>query len=363
MSSIFASSDLVGKTVGGWNVISKLDNNDTTTRYSSFFYVEKNEVKAIMKVIDSEKCIRGDKEDELSRNALMSRETTAFNYETKIAEICAGMHMGNVIRYITSGEVEIEGYPIPTVTYIVYEQSEGKISDFLTFNSQASFTADLGMLIDKLKSLHQVAKGVRQLHAHNIAHSNITPFSIEVFNSSEIFKLSGIHTSRSQQSDLQSPEHYRLFNGDFTYAPPEAFFAYKISDEMAAYYQIDTYMLGNMIVYYLTALNLTTLLNCNLPYSLKEMGSRNANYLAVLPEILNAFNTVLNDLKSCVKIAELRQPLLNLIECLCNPDPDRRGYPGNFKTSRANADLQRVITQLDVLYNKAKLLLSNKYSV
>ena len=29
-------------------------------------------------------------------------------------------------------------------------------------------------------------------------------------------------------------------------------FAYKISDEMAAYYQIDNYMLGNMIVYYLT---------------------------------------------------------------------------------------------------------------
>jgi hypothetical protein len=132
---------------------------------------------------------------------------------------------------------------------------------------------------------------------------------------------------------------------------------------MVAYYQIDTYMLGNLIVYYLTALNITTLLNHHLPYSLKEMASHNANYLAVLPEITNAFNTVLSNLKSCVRIDELEQPIIELIECLCNPDPERRGYPGSFKTSRANADLQRVITRLDVLYNKAELILARKNRV
>lgn len=360
MNTIFASSELVGKKVGDWNVIRQLENTDITSRYARFFYVEKDGEKAIMKVIDSEMCNTGDKEEGLSRNALLSRETTSFNYETKIAEACAGQHMGNVIRYIESGEVEFEDYPIPTVTYIVYEQSEGKIGEFLTFSSKASFAADLKMLIDKLKSLHQVAKGVRQLHTHFIAHHNITPNNIEVFESKGKFKLSGLQTSRSQQPDLQSPEHYRLFNGDLTFAPPEAFFAYKISDEMVAYYQIDNYMLGNMIVYYLTALNMTTLLNRHLPYSLKEMASHSANYLAVLPEITNAFNTVLNNLKSCVRIEEIQQPIIELIECLCNPDPDRRGYPGSFKTSRANADLQRVITRLDVLYKKAELILARK---
>lgn len=360
MGTIFASSDLVGKTIGGWKVIRQLDNTDITTRYACFFYVEKNAENAIMKVIDNEKCNTGDIEEGLTRNALMSRETTAFNYETKIAEACAGQHMGNVIRYIESGEIELDGYPIPTVTYIVYEQSEGKIGEFLSFSSKAAFAADLKMLIEKLRSLHQVAKGVRQLHTHFISHHNITPQSIEVFESNGKYKLSGLHTSRSQQEDLQSPDHYRLFNGDFTFAPPEAFFAYKISDEMVAYYQIDIYMLGNMIVYYLTALNLTTLLNQNLPYSLKEMAIHNADYLAVLPEITNAFNTVLSNLKSCVRIDELQQPIIELIECLCNPDPERRGYPGRFKTSRANADLQRVITRLDVLYSKAELILAKK---
>lgn len=360
MSTIFASSDLVGKNVGGWKVVRQLYYNDITTRYALFFYVEKDGENAIMKVIDYEKCNTGDKKEGLTRNELISCETTAFGYETKIAKTCVGQHMGNVIRYIESGETELNGYPIPTVTYIVYEQSEGKISDFLTFSSKASFVADLKMLIDKLKSLHQVAKGVRQLHTHFIAHHNITPHNIEVLESNGKFKLSGLQTSRSQQPDLQSPEHYRLYNGDLTFAPPEAFFAYKIPDEMVAYYQIDTYMLGNMIVYYLTGLNMTTLLNHHLHYSLKEMASHGDDYLTVLPEISNAFNMVLENLKSCVRIDELRQPIIELIECLCNPDPDRRGYPGNFNTSEANSDLQRVITRLDVLYNKAQLILAKK---
>ena len=52
MDAIFASSDLVGKNIGGWNVIRQLDNNDITTRYARFFYVEQNGGNAIMKVID-----------------------------------------------------------------------------------------------------------------------------------------------------------------------------------------------------------------------------------------------------------------------------------------------------------------------
>lgn len=355
----FASSNLVDRIVGGWKVIKKIENNDITTRYSIFYQVEKNGERAIMKVIDNEKCYTA-YIGEMTRNELISRETTSFHYETMLAKACVGRHMGNVIRYLDSGEEELDGFVIRTITYIVYEQSDGKIEDFLTFSSKADFVVDLKMLIEKLKSLHQVAKGIRQLHTNFIAHHNITPQSVEFFGSKGTFKLTGLHTSRSQQENLQSPEHFRLFNGDLTFAPPEAFFAYKISDEMISYYQIDTYMLGNLIVYYLTSLNMTTLLNRKLPYSLKEMASRDANYTAILPEIINAFNDVLVELRICICEKDLQQPIIEMIECLCNPDPDRRGYPGGFKTARANADLQRIITRLDVLYKKAKFLLSKK---
>ncbi len=215
------------------------------------------------------------------------------------------------------------------------------------------------ILIDKLHSLHEVAKGVNQLHINLIAHHNITPQSIEVFETNSKYKLSGLHTTKSQQDDLRSPDN-KLFNGDFTYAPPEAFFANRISDEMGAYYQIDTYMLGNMIVYYLTSLNVTALLNYHLPYSLKTWASQGANYQAILPEINNAFCKILADIKSCICVEELQEPVIKMIECLCNPDPEKRGYPGGFSSPTINADLQRVITKLDILYHEAQRLLYQK---
>lgn len=360
MDKIFASSDLTGKIIGQWVVGDRIENEDISFRYSLLYQVDCDGKKAIMKVIDSEKCNNGPLEDGIGRNELISRETTAFNYEQKAARQCAGLHMNNVISYLDSGETEVDGYLIPTVTYIVYELSEGKIGDFLVFSSMASFVADLGVLKDKLWSLHEVAKGIKQLHTNLIAHHNITPHSIEVFDDNSKFKLGDLHHSKSQKEDLQSPENAKLFNGDLTFAPPEVFFAYKIPDEMAAYYQVDTYMLGNLIVYYLTGLNMTTLLNRYLPYTLKEWAKNGANYMAVQPDITNAFCKILAVLREAISIDELREPIIKMIECLCNPDPDRRGYPGGFKSSKANADLQRIITKLDILYDKAELLLYKK---
>ena len=361
MRTDFASSDLSGKTIGKWKVGDRIENNDTTTKYSLFYHVEDKDGGAIMKVLDTEKCNRGDKGEGLSRTELISRESSAFHYETKVAKACVGRHMSNVIRYIDSGEVEFEDYTVPTVTFIVYEQSEGRIGDFIKFSSTADFVADLGMLVDKLKSLHQVTKGVKQLHTNAIAHHNITPQSVEVFDDNRKYKLGALHTSKSDQNDLISPVGRLLFNGDLTYAPPEAFFDYRIPDTMSSYYQIDTYMLGNLVVYYLTQLSMTTLLNQHLPYSLKEWASHSADYVAVLPEITNAFEAVLKNIKSSICVEELQAPIIEIISCLCNPDPERRGYPGGFKDSRTNADLQRVLTKLDVLYNQAQQILAKNY--
>ncbi len=356
MKTAFASSDLSGKTIGNWKVKDVIANNDITTQYSLFYNVENDNCSAIMKVLDTEKCHRN-KEEGISLPELLSRETTAFNYETKVAEACASRHMSNVIRYIESGEVDLDGYTIPTVDYIVYELSEGKIGDFLKYSSKADFVADLGMLVDKLHSLHQVTKGVKQLHTNNIAHHNITPQSVEVFDSNSTFKIGALHTSHTNQDELQSPESGKLYNGDLTFAPPEAFFA-PTKRDMGSYYQIDTYMLGNLVVYYLTQLNMTALLNSNLPCTLKEWAKGGADYQAVLPEIINAFEKILKNIKSSICVEELQEPIMEIISCLCNPDPGKRGYPGNFNSSTANADLQRVLTKLNLLYKRAERLLA-----
>ena len=352
----FACKDLVGKTINGWHVNTSITNADATARYALFYEVTNTEGNAIMKGLNYDQCHNGPLDGAKDRDSLISRESGAFHFESELANVCAGNHMGNVIRYLDSGSVELPDYVIKTVSYIVYEQSEGKIGDFLKFSSKTDFVVDLGMLIDKLRSLHQVAKGIMQLHSHLIAHHNITPQSVEVFDKNTLTKVSGLQKSRTHQALLHSPTSAKLFDGDYTFAPPEAIFNERISEEMGAYYQIDTYMLGNLIVYYLSSMNMTTLINRKCPFPLMEWASKGAEYKQVLPDIMKAFNESLDELKASIKVNELREPIIEIIEGLCNPDPEKRGYPGGFKRVQANADLQRVLAKLDLLYRKAQLL-------
>lgn len=352
----FACKYLVGKTIGNWHVNSAIQSTDTTAKYSLFYEVSNAEGNAIMKVLNYEMCHNGPLDGAKDQDSLISRESGAFHLESELAKECAGNHMGNVIRYLDSGSIKLDGFVIQTVSYIVYEMSEGNIGDFLTFSSKTDFTVDLGRLIDKLRSLHQVTKGVRQLHTHLIAHRNITPQSVEVFDKQSLTKVGGLQKSRTLQSINSLTFTPTLFDGDYTYAPPEAIFNYKISDDMSTYYQIDTYMLGNLIVYYLSSMNMTTLINRKCPSSLIDWASKGAEYKQVLPDIMKAFYEALDEIGASICVDELREPIIEIIEGLCNPDPEKRGYPGGFNKVQANADLQRVLTKLDVLYSKAQLL-------
>lgn len=353
----FACKDLIGKNINEWYVEDAVVNNDTTAKYTLHYKVTRDGESAIMKVLDYEKCHNGDLDGARDHLSLIAREANAFDFEMELAKECAENHMSNVVRYIESGSLEMSGYVVKTVSYIIYEYSDGKIGDVLTFSSKADFVADLGLLVDKLKSLHQVTKGVKQLHTNLIAHHNITPQSIEVFKNNTQWKIGGLQKSRTRKETLQSPSSFRLFDGDYTYAPPEAIFGYKLSEEMSTYYQVDTYMLGNLIVYYLSAMNVTTLINRKLSCSMKELASKGATYLEVLPDIIKAFNEVLDTIRGSIQDEELREPIIQIIKGLCHPDPDKRGYPGGFTRTQANADLQRVLTKLDVLYRRARLIL------
>lgn len=354
----FACNDLKGKTIGGWLVGDRIVNNDVTTKYALYHEVSQDGINAIMKVLNYDKCLNANYLDGAKdQNDLLAREAEAFHFETELSKECAGSHMGNVIRYLDSGELKLDGYVVKNVAYIVYEMSEGKIGDFLKFSSKANLVADLGVLVDKLKSLHQVTKGVKQLHTHLIAHHNITPQSIEVFETNSLFKIGGLQKSRTRQAVLNSPVAAKLFDGDYTFAPPEAFFSHKISEEMSTYYQIDTYMLGNLVVYYLSSMNLTTLINQKCPCTLIDWASKGAGYQQVLPDIRKAFYESLDEIKASICVKELCDPIVEIIEGLCNPAPEERGYPGGFAKVQANADLQRLLTKLDVLYRKAQLLL------
>ena len=159
-------------------------------------------------------------------------------------------------------------------------------------------------------------------------------------------------------ADINCPYPFR-FNGDRTYAAPETFFS-DFQGTKEALYQVDNYMLGGLITFYITAVAFNQIMNDHLPDALKIVpGNRHLfNYAPYLPDMLNAYQKALKDIEKEIPLDTVKEDIVRIISYLCHPDPSRRGHPRNLSSLTPNFDLQRTIQELDVLQQKAELAIT-----
>lgn len=360
---LFAANDLEGKTVAGWKIIQKFTEpnklkNETGGNFSTCYSVEKNGVRAFMKVLDYAKIMnqRG------ATSQIMERASKEFNYEKTLSEYCVGRKVSKVIHHIESGDEHFDGYIVNgSVSFIIYEMADGDIRRVLNLASRTGFAAKINSLSTKLKSLHDVSVGLNQLHKNDISHQDIKPSNILSFKNES--KIGDLGRSICFNPDISCP--YAIhFNGDRNYAAPECFYPDFVNniDNM---YQIDNYMLGSLVTYYITGSTFNNLINIYLPEVLRfsEFKSRPTQpYSNVLPDMINAYQKALKDFENEIPINSVKIELVSLVSYLCNPDPTKRGHPRNvMKESKIpNHDLQRTIQELDILQKKVQLSLIQK---
>lgn len=363
-NKFFASGDLEGKVVDGWTVVSKLASPDrskheTGGNFSTCYKVEKDGETAFMKVLDYAKIMmmRGGLTAEI-----MERASSEFNYEKKLSEYCVNRRISKVVHFVTSGEEIYEGYLVNgSVSYIIYEMADGDIRRVLDLATKTELTARIKTLSNKLKSLHDVAVGLSQLHTNDISHQDLKPSNILSVKGES--KIGDLGRSLCFNSAVDCP--YRmLFNGDRNYAAPECFYPDFVSN-VSSLYQIDNYMLGGLVCYYLTGLTFNALMNNYLPEVLQFSNFttvQTQEYGTVLPDMINAYQKALKDFENEIPIEEIKSNLVSIVSYLCNPDPSRRGHPKvvNSNSRTPNHDLQRTIQELDLLQRKAELALIKK---
>ena len=81
--------------------------------------------------------------------------TAGFQYEKEIPERCS--RMNRVVSILSSGTTRVPGFPVEAVSYLVFEWADGDVRRFL----------DTSAWLDEariLRSLHDVAVGLQQLH-------------------------------------------------------------------------------------------------------------------------------------------------------------------------------------------------------
>lgn len=328
---------------GKWKVIQKIEKShpeDSGGWFSTSYIVESlqdSKKKAFLKALNYRDAFNAPNFPEA-----LQKMTTAFLFEREILEKCKEKKLRRIVTSIDHGDFSKEGSPYPT-QYLIFELADGDIRQYLRLSNNL----DQAWI---LKTIHQAASGLQQLHFNGIAHQDLKPSNVLTFNL-DTTKLCDL--GRSAIKGGNSPSDMFIVPGDVNYAPPEFLYSYIPNDWNARRYGYDIYTLGNLIVFLFTKSNITASifqrLNPSLHYS-RWTGT----YSEVLPYIINAYNEVLQVFATELP-SDLRTDVVDLVRQMCNPDPSKRGHIKNINSKYRQYSLEQFISKLDIMVKKVEL--------
>lgn len=349
-----AAHGLLNKVLdNNWKVIRKIerDPNQSGSNFSVGYIVKKNEEECFLKAFDFAGFLSiaspTNGGDEINVVDVMNDMTTAFIYERDLSQHCKDKYVTKVSVVRESGQVFVEGNTIPVVPYLIFDLAEGDIRKQLNFSSELDNAW-------KLKSLHDVAVGLRQLHQIEVSHQDLKPSNVLVFNSES--KIGDL--GRSMCKDIDGPYNKKNFTGDWTYAPPEMMYRYYEKDWNKRVFATDCYLLGSLITFYFSGISMTALLRKHLPdeFSWEQW---KGSFEDLVPYLENAFTSSLEEFEKNINREDLKGELKILVQYLCQPFPDKRGHSKNISSKTNQYSLERFIATLDLLRRKSEINLKN----
>jgi len=341
-----AAHGLLGKTLkSGWTVIKKIEKEDNQTGsfFSVCYLVEKEEEICFMKAFDFAKFLSISVEEDKSMMDVMNDMTTAYKYERDLSKHCQDHHVTKVAFVKEASEEIVPGYSITIVPYLVFDLAEGDVRKTMAYSHKVNLSW-------KLKSLHDVAVGLMQLHKIEVSHQDLKPSNILVYK--EVCKIGDL--GRSMCQAMEGPYNNRIFTGDWTYAPPELMYRYHEKDWKSRVFATDCYLLGSLISFYFSGLPMTALIRNHLPdkFSWEKWKGK---FEEIEPYLQNAFEDAIKEFSENIESKELKSELTKLVKYLCNPFPKKRGHPINLNQNSSNFGLERFVTRLDYLKRKSEI--------
>lgn len=343
---------LVGYTFqSGWRVICEHNTFGPTTGgvYSMCFDVEKDGKTCFMKAFDFATYMLNKHPNEGNPMSKIKEMVDQYNYEYQLSNLCRDAHVTKVVFVIYSGAEYVENMRI-IVPYLIFEMADGDMHQALETSDRLDFAW-------KLKSLHDIAVGLMQLHKIGISHQDVKPSNILIFELQS--KLGDLGCALCDS--IASPFGDRKFIGDHSYAPPERYYKVSVVDDKEQKYLTDCYLLGSLMTYYLTGVHMNALLYQHLPESL-HYNNYQGRFVEIKTYLNNAFRQSLEVIRNSIPMDNnLSCRLLSLIEYLCNPFVEQRGHPKDIKNTHcSNYNLERFISDLAYIQQKAELLVFRK---
>lgn len=337
---ISAVHALEGRTLKtGWEVLekTKIKPGGTGGNFSVCYIVKKDNQIGFLKAINTLSFLKAG-EDLLKAQTDM---LVTYNFEKEILTKCKNKNLSKVSKLLEASFENIEGYIIQGVYYMIFEKANSDVREHLSFTN----------LVDnawKLRSLHNIATGIKQLHSIDISHQDLKPSNVLVYDK-KISKVGDL--GRALSEELNAPHSVFDFSGDPRYAPPEVFHKYVLPDWKDKVFSIDCFLLGSMATFYFTGQSMLALLGSKINPSINIT---TLDFENALPYWINAFDEALIVVKDHIEDIEDQNKLLEAIKMLCYPDPRKRGHIKNLKSVGNKYQMERFVEVFNLLARKAE---------
>jgi serine/threonine protein kinase len=276
--------------------------------------------------------------------------TSAYNFERDVLTHCKERRLSNIVLAIDHGHVQVPslGMIEGRVFYLIFEMANGDVRCQL--HATNKFDA-----LWCMRALKDVCLGLWQVHQEMIAHQDVKPSNILSFPDGG-FKVSDFGRSSWRGRSVWYDNN--VIPGDQTYAPLELLYGFTHPDFIPRRVGCDLYMLGNLVAFLFSGVNVTSALLAKLD---KQHHPRNwaGIYADVLPYLQEAFAAVLEEQKTNIHESLVRDDAILLINELCNPDLALRGHPKGIGR-HDQYSLQRYVTRLDLLAKRLAVALRVK---
>lgn len=332
--------DLTGKiTPDGWRICEPVEfpADQTGGHFSDCYFVEKSDRRAFLKALDIEKF------DISQINGLLA----GFAYESDLLQLCQERGLGRIIKVIESGQVERDPNAprvLRQVPFLIFELAKSDVRPTIDISKQVSNQW-------RFQVLHQTTLALLQLHKERIAHQDLKPSNVLVFDEKSL-KLADL--GRSSLQGKAAPHDGLKVAGARNYAPFEQRYDYIRPDWIERRVSVDVFHLGCLVVFSFTNI-------CFPEYVIDRLAPQfhphnwGDSYEKVIDHIKAATIQALADLSYDFP-PQFRTELIEIVRDLCHPDPVQRGKTGyKGKSAAGLLWLNRYVSRFDILEKKSRI--------
>jgi len=257
---------------------------------------------------------------------------------------------GLLVVALEDGSVKVDDDPFGfgTVNYLIFELGDGDVRSYLSIAGKFDVAWTL-------RCLHHVATGLHQLHSSGVAHQDLKPSNVLVFEG-VLSKVADLGCASIK--GMECPRDGRRIAGDRTYAPPELLYGYQDGEWSRRRQACDLYHLGSLATFFFCGLGMTAMIFKQLSPS-HHPRVWGGTYHEVLPEVRDSFGLALLELEKSISVPALRKPVCGAVGQLCDPDPYLRGHPRNRVGFANRYSLERYVALFDLMAQRAGIAILN----